>query len=312
MAEQPFNCGPLVTIVGSANVDFIMRVPRLPAVGETVTDGTFKQVFGGKGANSAVAAARAAGGRGSVHFVARVGDDAFGPSMRRDFADSGLDIEHVTIDSDTPSGSALVMFDVHGDNYLTVAPGANDRLTPAHVDAAADRIRASRVVLLQMEIPPDTVAAAISAARGGGASVVVNYAPVRGMEVSVDGSIDTLIVNETEAAQLAGREASPEELAADLLGRGPSLVIVTLGAKGVLLADASGVRRQAGFEVEPVDATAAGDTFCGAFCVARAEGTGVDNAARFAQAAAALCVTGFGAQPSIPARQTILAFLSKQ
>ena len=145
---------PLVTVVGSANVDFIMRVPRLPAVGETVTDGEFRQVFGGKGANSAVAAARASGGSGRVAFVGRLGDDPFAPRMLSDFRNAGLDVEHVSLDANQPTGAALVMFDANGDNYLTVAPGSNYALAPAHVDAAAEVIGKSRVVLMQMEIEP--------------------------------------------------------------------------------------------------------------------------------------------------------------
>ena len=301
---------PLVTVVGSANVDFVMRVPRLPGVGETVTDGEFRQVFGGKGANSAVAAARASGGPGRAAFVGRLGDDPFAPRMLIDFRDAGLDVAHVGLDPEQPTGAALVMFDADGDNYLTVAPGSNYALTPAHVDAAAETIGKSRVVLMQMEIEPPAIRRAVEVARAGGATVAFNYAPVRERQIDVGDGIDVLIVNETEAAQLAEADGDPADLASSLRSRGPGLVIVTLGREGVLLCDDAGARRQPGFAVEPVDATAAGDTFCGAFCLARAEGRGVDESARFAQAAAALCVSGFGAQPSIPTRDRIDALLA--
>ncbi|MEM6314255.1 MAG: PfkB family carbohydrate kinase, partial [Planctomycetota bacterium] len=148
---------PHVTIVGSANVDFIMRLPALPGRGETVTGGEFAQVFGGKGANSAVAAARAASPGMTVGFVARLGTDAFAEVMRRDFAAAGLDVTHVGTDPDVPSGTALVMVGGDGENYLSVAPGSNARLTPGHVDAAADVIAASSVLLTQMEVPAETV-----------------------------------------------------------------------------------------------------------------------------------------------------------
>ena len=310
---------PRVVVVGSANVDLTMRVARLPAPGETVTGGTFEQVFGGKGANAAVAAARASGVAGDVAFVARVGDDAAGRQMVANFADDGIDCRHVAAVA-SPSGSALILIDARGENCIAVSAGANDLLTPADVDAAAGLIGGAAYVLLQLEIPPDTVARAIdvasdAAARTGGAKVLLNYAPVR--EPAIDYSrVHGLVVNESEAAALAalGTNATTggdvETAARTLLGRGPSFVVVTLGARGALAADSAGLRRFEPFDVTPVDATAAGDTFCGALAVALADGRGLDGAVRFAQAAAALCVTGQGAQPSIPTRERIDAMLA--
>ena len=294
-----------VVIVGSANVDFVMRLPRLPARGETVTDGEFRQVFGGKGANAAVAAGRAAADSTDVAFVARLGDDPFAPRMLIDFRAAGLNVEHVGVDPSVPSGTALVMFDAAGDNYLSVAPGSNYTLTNEHIDAAADLFREGTLVLVQNEIPPGVTARVIEVAHKHGGRVVLNYAPVREMEVPVDGRLHGLVVNETEAAQLAGEGGDAAALADRLCGRGPTFVAITLGGAGVLLRDPAGTRTFPAFKVDPVDATAAGDTFCGALGVALAEGRSLDDAARFAQAAAALCVSGFGAQPSIPTRGRI-------
>ncbi len=291
-------------MVGSANVDFIMRLGRLPDRGETVTDGTFRQVFGGKGANSVVAAARAAG-EGSAAFVARLGNDPHVPTMLENFRRDGIDVEHVSFDPDLASGTALVMIGADGDNYLSVAPGSNAKLMPEHVAAAADVIEQSSVLLTQMEVPAVTVERAIELAQAAGVRCVLNYAPATGEPVRVDERIDTLVVNEPEARQLVGRDDDEAMLARALRERGPAIVIVTLGAQGVLICDADGCRTSPALRVEPIDATAAGDTFCGAYAMALSEGRGVDEAASFGQAAAALCVTKLGAQPSIPTRPKI-------
>ncbi len=300
-------------MVGSANVDFIMRLPKLPALGETVTDGTFLQTFGGKGANSAVAAARAAESTGLVAFVGRLGQDAFCHTMLNNFRQDGLMVEHLGIDANLPSGTALVMIGPDGDNYLSVAPGSNHALNNEHLDAAvhdgADLITSCKVLLTQMEVPADVVRHALDKASRAGVHTILNYAPAGTTPIEVNQSIRTLIVNETEAAQLANRDDKPENLAAALMQLGPETVMVTLGAEGVVVCNREGIKQYPAFDVIPIDATAAGDTFCGAFAVATAEGRPIDVAVRFAQAAAAICVEGFGAQPSIPKRDQIQAKL---
>ncbi len=294
-----------VTVVGSANVDFIMRLPHLPSRGETVSSGEFRQVFGGKGADRAVAAARSAKGNGMVTFVARLGADVYADTMIENFRRDGMVVEHVNVDADTPSGTALVMIGADGDNYLSVAPGSNARMTPEHVDAATSDITASNVLLTQMEVPAAAVDRAIDLASSAGVRVVLNYAPATEEAVAVDSRIDTLIVNETEARQLFGRDEPPESLAVALRDLGPAVVIITLGGQGVLVCDGGDCFVKQAFKVEPVDATAAGDTFCGAYSTALSEGKSVEDAVRFGQAAAALCVTKLGAQPSIPQRDDI-------
>jgi ribokinase len=308
-----------ITVIGSSNVDMIMRLPHLPAVGETVTEGEFLQTYGGKGANQAVAAARAGGGATVVTFVTGVGGagDLFAPKVLENFRADGIDVSRVLEGEGQPCGSALVMFDGNGDNYLAVAPGANFAITPAYIDAhCGDLLKESAMLVLQMEIPAETVAHVLRKAREYGTPTLFNYAPARALgEVPIDGAITGLVVNENEAAALVGSPVVTAEdartAAEALLARGPSFVAVTLGADGAFLADQGGLREYVpSFPVTPVDTTAAGDTFCGALAVALVEGCPLPEAARFASAASALSVTRMGAQPSVPRRGEIDAFLA--
>ncbi len=287
-----------------------MGLERLPRVGETVTDGTFTQTYGGKGANQAVAAARA-GGR--VSFLTCVGDDAFGRAMLENFRGDGIDVGPARTVPGVPTGSALVMFDRRGDNYLAVAPGANYALTPQHVDENAALIGSSAMLVLQMEIPVPATRRALEIASARGVPVLFNFAPARTGELPVSDRMTGLVVNEAEAESLCGLPVrSPEEALAAaeaLLGRGPKFVVLTLGAQGAYVASQDVRRHVPAFPVTPVDATAAGDVFCGALAVALVEGMPLGEAARFAGAAAALSVMQAGAQPSIPRRAEIDRFL---
>jgi len=297
MSARPF------TIIGSANVDMIMRVNRLPERGETVTDGTFMQTFGGKGANQAVAAARAGG---DVRFVACLGRDAFTPAMVENFRRDGLNLDGLRFVDDQPSGSALVMIDECGMNYLTVAPGSNAALGPEHLAAEWSKIASSGLILLQMEIPIETNRAILRRAREEGIPVMLNYAPAHALQPDLLAGLDTLIVNENEASVLSGvtpaDQASAERAARALAGMGVRCVILTLGAAGSLIVSDGHVTHVPAFPVKAVDTTAAGDTFCGALGVALLEGRSLPEAVHFATAAASLSVTRFGAQPSIPTR----------
>jgi ribokinase len=299
-----------ILVIGSANVDRIIRLPHLPARGETVTDGQFMQTLGGKGANQAVAAARAGG---AVTFLAALGCDPEGDAMHAAFARDGIDVSLALRVADTPSGAALVMCDAHGDNYLAVAPGANDRIRPAHIDAAASAIAAAKMIVLQMEIPSDSTRRALELAAQARVPVLFNYAPVRARDVPVSGQMTWLVVNEVEAAALSGLPVSSRDeafRAAEVLRRqGPRGVMVTLGCDGACILDSAGSLYAPAFSVAPVDSTAAGDTFCGALAVALVEGRPLPDAVRFASAAAAIGVTRLGAQSSIPVRPEIDAFL---
>jgi len=306
---------PTITVIGSANVDYIMQVGRLPSLGETVTDGKFFQAFGGKGGNQAVAAARAGG---AVTFVGARGADATGETYLANLRADDIDTAHVMLEPDMAGGSALIMFDARGDNYLTVAPGANCRVTPERVHAAEDVIAASDWIVLQQEIPAASNRTALELAAKHGRPAMLNYAPAQDLSLKPDAAVHALIVNETEAAALLGVTLEPEDrdsaarLAVSLReAGGHRFVIVTLGRAGAVFADESGSGRVDAFSVEATDTTAAGDTFCGALAVALGEGKPPGDAMRFASAAAALSVTKVGAQPSIPTRSQIDALLAQ-
>lgn len=301
--------GPIV-VIGSANVDMIVRVPRLPGPGETVGGGRFAQAFGGKGANQAVAAARA-GGR--VAFLARVGTDDLGKAMLKAYQREGIDASLVESTSAAASGTALILIDARGENAIAVAPGANDLLTPADIDAAAAAIRSAAMVVLQMEIPAASVRRTLEIAQAAGVPVLFNFAPAGSTEVPVSAAMTGLVVNETEAQALTGASvtgvASAFAAAKGLRARGPGFVAVTLGREGACVAGPEGEFHIPARRVEPVDTTAAGDTFCGALAATLVEGRGLRAAMEFATAAAAISVTRLGAQPSIPTRAEIEAML---
>jgi ribokinase len=301
-----------LTIIGSSNVDFTMKVDRLPSRGETVSDGAFMQTFGGKGANQAVAAARAGA---NVSFVTCLGSDCYTPAILGNLHRDGIDTSAIRVSSDTVNGFALVMVDWEGGNYLTVAPGANYNVSLEHICGIRDLISSSGLLLLQMEIPTEANRMALSIACDAGVPVVLNYAPGKDRDFTLITGVDTLIVNQNEAAFLASTDPEDLEQAARairfLAGLGPRRVILTLGAYGSLALQQGVITYQPAFEVVAVDTTAAGDIFCGAYGTALVEGIPFDSAIRFATAAAALGVTKIGAQSSIPSRAEIDAFLGK-
>lgn len=302
---------PNILVVGSANTDMIVGVPHLPLPGETVLGGTFAQNGGGKGANQAVAAARA-GGR--VAFVARQGMDAFASVQIAQWTRDGLGLDHLVADSETPSGVALIFVDPRGENCIAVAPGANDRLSPEDVDAAGVAFRTARYLLLQLEVPLPTVIHAARRARAEGVRVILNPAPARALPEDLLRNVSILTPNRTEAAALAGFPVTdPGALlraAHVLLDQGPEAVLITLGGEGVLVATRETRFQVPAFPVTPVDTVAAGDVFNGALASGLAEGQELPDAVRFASAAAALSVTRRGAQASAPHRAEIQAFLA--
>jgi ribokinase len=306
---------PRVSVVGSANLDFIMQVPHLPARGESVADGEFSMVFGGKGANQAVAAARAGA---QVSLVAALGDDQQAGSYLARLQEEGIDTSNVYRAPDMPCGSALIMIDQAGSYYLTVAPGANAHLSPDKVRAAEATVASSDWIILQQEIPGITNHAVLEIAKGHDRPVMFNYAPATDLGLRPGASVHALVVNEIEAAALTGHavEAADIEAAARAAGAlretgGHRLVVITLGESGAVYADDTGVHGVAAFKVDAVDSTAAGDTFCGALAAALGEGQATPDAMRFASAASALAVTKVGAQPSIPCRRDIDGLLAR-
>jgi ribokinase len=300
--------GVPLLVVGSLNMDVVCRVARAPEAGETILGGDASFVSGGKGANQAVACARLGG---QVRMVGRVGADAFGERLRDGLAQEGIDVTRIGVDEAAPSGIAMILVEDSGQNRITVAPGANARLTPAHIAAAATEWPAGGWLLVQLETPIETVAATLQAAQQAGLRVILNPAPAPSFPLPQDwwARIDVLVPNESEAALLTGIAADGENgarlAARELRHRGTPCVLVTLGERGVLVSDAAGERVIAAARVRAVDTTAAGDTFTGALAVALSEGMPLDEAARFAVQAAGLSVTRSGAQTSIPHRHEL-------
>jgi len=291
-----------VAVVGSANMDMVARVARLPQPGETVLGTGFESVPGGKGANQAVAAARLGA---VVTFVACVGADALGDGLVLGLEAEGIDTRYVVRDPDAPTGVALITVDeATGENVIVVASGANAKLSVGLVEMAADAIRDADVVVCQLESPLKTVTAALKLAREAGKTTILNPAPAQPLTNVLLSLVSVLTPNETEAALLAGdAQADPEAAAAKLRAKGAGQIVVTLGAAGVLLVTEDGETRVPSRSVpQVVDTTAAGDCFTGALAVALGEGRSLRSAAMFANAAASLSVEKAWAQPSLPSR----------
>jgi ribokinase len=304
-----------VVVVGSLNADFVLRVPRAPRPGETVVGSSFAQFPGGKGANQAYAAARLGA---EVTMIGQVGGDPFGGWLRDSLAAGGVDVSSVGVDPAAPTGVALISIDESGQNQIVIVPGANGSFTPAALRPHEDRLRGAGVVLLQLEIPIDTVVRAAEQAREAGAVVILDPAPARAdLPAALLAAADWVTPNETELAILDGRPGAtlsrPEATAAArrLCARGARNVVVKLGADGALVLADRGAREQLvpAFPVRAVDTTAAGDAFNAAFAVSLTEGRAPADAAAFAAAAAAVSVTRRGAQPSMPTREEALALL---
>ena len=295
-----------IVVVGSLNVDLVVHAPRLPFAGETLLGNGFSTDEGGKGANQAVAAARMGG---TVAMVGRVGADAHGRRLLDALDRAGVDRSAVAADPVRATGVASIVVAADGQNTIVVAPGANDGVDVAQVDASAPMLREARVVVVQLEIPWSAAARALRLARATGVVTVLNAAPAMALTRAQLVDVDWLVVNESEAALLAGRPATPlaDALlsAAALASLGPAHVVLTRGSAGLVHASSSGVVQAAGFEVAPVDSTGAGDTFVGTLAVALAAGRPAASALRRAQAAAALSVTRRGSQSAMPTRAEV-------
>lgn len=296
---------PDVTVVGSLNLDLIVNVQALPGRGETVVGSSVRLLPGGKGANQAAAAAALSP---SVAMIGRVGDDSSGTALVDDLLARGVDVSGIAR-SKEPTGTATVAVEAEsGENLIVVAPGANAALAAA--DVTVDAVATASVVLVQLEIPLDTVAAAVAHARG---LVVLNPAPSAPLPAEVLTRADVLVPNEWELARLAGRppaDESPESLAALARSVTAGDVVVTLGSRGALVVPSCGTFTQvAPPAVSVVDTTGAGDSFCGALCVALARGDALVDAARYAVVAGALSTTGVGARDALPSDADIRAAL---
>ena len=297
---------PDILIVGSANMDLVVFADRLPAPGETLMGGSFQSFSGGKGANQAVAAARAGG---KPAFLGRIGMDIFGARLRQGLQDNGVDTRLLG-EVEGVSGTALIISG-GGNNMIVVAPGANDALTADAIDETA--FAGIRFVLAQLETPLDGVLKAARLARAAGAAFILDPAPARALPADLLNLVDWLTPNESEACTLLGLKSlgAPSEMARQLKALGPRGVVLKLGSEGamVLGTDDMPVMIPA-HKVTVADTVAAGDAFNGAFAVALSEGKSPPDAARFAVAAAAISVTRHGAQPAMASRVEIDALLS--
>ncbi len=296
---------PRVVVVGSANTDMVVRVPQLPAPGETLLGSAFALMPGGKGANQAVAASRLGA---VVTFVGCVGADGFGDMLVANLENEGIHTQFVVRDPDAPTGVALITVDeTFGENTIVVAPGANAKLSPPLIELAAAAIRDADVVLCQLEIPMETVLSTLQIARSANVLTILNPAPAQALSDELLSLVSVLTPNQTEAAQILGGDYDPSASALMLKHRGVQNVVVTLGSAGArLVTHTSENTFVPAFPADHVaDTTAAGDGFTGALAVALGEGLALEEAVKFAAAAASLSVETEGAQPSLPNRLAV-------
>lgn len=295
-----------IIVIGSSNIDLIANVSSLPKPGETIGNGRFSQANGGKGANQAVAAARLGG---DVLFVTCVGEDMNGRMLEKQFASDGIHTSNMKFEKEVPTGTALIFVADDGENCIAVAPGANNCLLPSDIEKAAEEIRKADYMLLQQEIPVETVEKAVEIASAGGVKVVLNPAPMRPVADSVLSNLFLITPNETEAEKLTGIRietvGDAEKAAAILLDKGVKNVIVTLGSNGSVLCNAEGTVSVPARKVKAVDTTAAGDVYNGALVAALSEGCTITEAMRFATVSSSISVTRAGAQPSVPFRTEV-------
>lgn len=292
-----------ILVVGSSNTDMVIKTEHLPRPGETVLGGTFFMNPGGKGANQAVAIARLGG---YVSFICKTGSDIFGHQSQQLFEEEGIDTSYIFSDSKNPSGVALITVDAHAENCIVVASGANAALLPSDLASAVEAIEEADLVLLQLEIPMDTVEYVAEAAYRKGKKVILNPAPAQALSPSLLRHLSIITPNEMEAEMISGiritDENSAREAARAIVGMGVGCVIITLGAKGALIHCDGADEFIPALKVEAVDTTAAGDVFNGALTVALAEERSLAEAVRFACKASAISVTRVGAQSSAPYR----------
>ena len=304
-----------VVVIGSINLDVVAGVPHIPVAGETVTGASLERFHGGKGANQAVSVARLGY---PVHMIAKVGDDENGEWLRRGLGEAGVDVHGVTCAPETPSGTALIFTDPAGQNSIAVVPGANGCLLPVDLAKFETLIQSAGIILLQLEVPLQTVIYVAEMGYRRNIPVMLDPAPARELPPKLLLQTAWLTPNEVEASVLCGHPAealSPAQVpqcAEDLLSRGPRNVIIKLGAQGAYLATREGVRQHISpYRVRAVDTTAAGDGFNAALAVGLLQGKSAVEAATFACAVAALSVTRKGAQPSMPTAQEVDKFLKK-
>ena len=302
-----------LVVLGSINADHILNLESFPTPGETVTGNQYQVAFGGKGANQAVAAGRSGA---KIAFIACTGNDDTGERVRKQLASDNIDIAPVSVVEGESTGVALIFVNAEGENVIGIHAGANAALTTERVNAQREIIANAEALLMQLESPVESVLAAAEIAHQNHTTVVLNPAPARVLSDELLALVDIITPNETEAEKLTGVRVENDDDAARaakvLHDKGIGTVIITLGSRGVWASVNGEGRRVPGFKVKAIDTIAAGDTFNGALVTALLEGKRMDDAIRFAHAAAAIAVTRKGAQPSVPWRKEIDEFLSQQ
>lgn len=302
-----------LVVLGSINADHILNLESFPTPGETVTGNQYQVAFGGKGANQAVAAGRSGA---NIAFIACTGDDDTGERVRKQLAGDNIDIAPVSVVAGESTGVALIFVNAEGENVIGIHAGANAALTTERVEAQRERVANAEALLMQLESPVESVLAAAKIAHENHTTVVLNPAPARVLSDELLALVDIITPNETEAEKLTGisveNDGDAARAAQALHDKGIGTVIITLGSRGVWASVNGEGRRVPGFKVKAIDTIAAGDTFNGALVTALLEGKNLDDAIRFAHAAAAIAVTRKGAQPSVPWRKEIDEFLSQQ
>jgi ribokinase len=301
---------PDILVVGSLNADLVVRAPRFPQPGETISGEDLQIIPGGKGANQAVAAARQGA---SVSMLGGVGNDSFGPALINNLKQNHVDTSHVQIDSQSATGTAIIVVDPNGQNSIVLSPGANGNVNPADVNAVS--FSDHKLLLLQLEIPIEAVTAAAQRAKESGVRVLLNPAPARTLPDELISLSEFILPNETELSLLTNQPvndiSSAEHAARILLERGAQNVIVTLGANGALIVSSQQVTHVNTYKVEVVDTTAAGDAFIGGFASALLQNRSLEEAVRYGCACGALATTKFGAQPSLPTKTDVEKFLNQ-
>lgn len=301
---------PDILVVGSLNTDLVVRTPRFPGPGETISGEDLQIIPGGKGANQAVAAAR---NGAQVAMLGRVGNDSFADFLLDNLKENLVDVQFVERDT-ASTGTAVIVVDAGGQNSIVLSAGANGKVASADVNNAP--FRDFKLVLLQLEIPIPTVLAAAQRAHGDGLRVILNPAPAKELPEGLISLVDYLIPNETELSLLTEMEvhdvASAEHAARSLLERGVKNVVVTLGSRGALLVSGAQATHVGTFSVDVVDTTAAGDAFIGGFAYSLLQNKSLEESVGYGCACGALATTKFGAQPSLPTKQDVERFMSLQ
>lgn len=307
------NASPAIAVIGSNMIDLVTKIERMPRLGETTEALEFSIGFGGKGANQAVASARLGA---DVVMVTRVGDDMFGPGYKKNLAGEGIDVAHVLTAEGMSNGVAPIFVDREANNSILIVKGANKRLSPADVDAAAGSIRRCGLIVMQLEVPLETVYHAAAFGRDNGIPVILNPAPAAAIDFAALGRVAWLVPNETELEALTGMPATSEDEARrageTLLDKGCDNLIVTLGAKGAMLLNRDGCRLSPPSAVRPVDTTGAGDAFIASFSYHLLTLGDVDAAMAMANKYAALSTTRPGTQTSFPTGDEFSAALRRE